>query len=294
MVALIQNGKKCSTPMQCLSGHCKEGVCRSSEKYSPCRNACPAGFLCHSKNRHCLPAAFQKPAQCEVGPECPWGRYCEAGQCKLRRSIGSTCANHSECVWEAACHEGRCIRKCLNNKECLRGEQCRSIPGLNGFSGCMPRPRKAPSPAPAPPPVKHNASIKSYLGMLKGSFRKHYPLYIGAGMALLVLILVIWIVIRKVRRGKAQAAASALDGVDTMTNSSPLVAQSVYATQPTAPFAYNHASTTQEAPHTGAAPPTYEEIYGQGRDTGAGVSAGGGNTLGIGEESSMPSPYEKS
>lgn len=294
MAAFIRNGIKCSTHMQCLSGYCKEGACRPSEKYYPCRRDCPAGFLCHESNRHCLPVRFQSPAQCKFGSQCPWGRYCEAGICKLKRSVGSSCVNHSECAWEAACHEGRCILKCLENKECPKGEKCRSIPGLSGFSGCMARPRKNPAPGPAPIPApaigpvspKKGASFRNFLEVLKGSVKEHYKLYIALSVALLLLVVVIWIIIRKMRRRKAQATTSILDDAAAMASSSPLAAESVYVTQPTAPLTYNHVSTVQGTPYSsGTAPPTYQEIYGGERDTGAGVSAG--------EGSPMPSPYEK-
>ncbi|MHB8873286.1 MAG: hypothetical protein ACYC8T_06335, partial [Myxococcaceae bacterium] len=110
-VLLKPLGDSCSSPAQCQSGFCADGVCCNAACPSPCQACNFAGNV-----GACQPMA--------AGTD-PRGQ-CGAGTCNGLGGCGTSCALDSQCAPAAFCNVPACAPRRTNGQGCAAPNQCLS------------------------------------------------------------------------------------------------------------------------------------------------------------------------
>ncbi|KAL9933953.1 hypothetical protein V8E36_007035 [Tilletia maclaganii] len=123
----IRQGSACTSSNQCITGSCKNNVCRAA---SPLPPNSPCGINSECRSGTCATSAIDKCTNPDgTATQCPYSpgnKYC------TRYPLGGSCANNGECA-QGLCKSGTCSAS-QDGDACKTQSQCtgNAVCGSNG------------------------------------------------------------------------------------------------------------------------------------------------------------------
>ena len=171
----LPNGFSCSSPSQCTSGFCTDGVCCNTR-------TCPNGQACNVSGKvgQCAVAPTPTKTPIPTPTAIPLGAPCDPGNpgaCVSGFCTNNVCCNTEFCAGNQRCDiflfEGTCSDQLNVDEPCDKGTDCTPplvcLPdsALDGNDGCVPVPTFTPTLIPLST-VTPSAGVHILIGTARG------------------------------------------------------------------------------------------------------------------------------